>query len=140
MILSGVFRFSRVSLGCRWVHQRSFCSLARAFGSLGTSGFTCVRSGGCLVNSGSLGSFAYTLRGLSWVFGFARARPGDRWVHLGSMGSLTRPGCRWVRSRAPVGWLGSSGVQSRAPWWSLGSSVVIWFTRSRLWGRWVHPG
>ena len=121
-----------------WVHytlrSRSvhLWSLARALGSVWFIWECSVhsrapwRSMGSLAHAPGVAGFAYTLRGLSWVFGFARARPGDRWVHLGSMGSLTRPGCRRVRPRAPVG--------------SLGSSAVILFTRSRLWGRWVHPG
>ena len=118
--------------GFHWVHQWSFCSLARALASLGTSvvgGFNSVRSGGRLVHSRSLGSLAYTLRSRSvHLRSLARAF-GSVWFIWGcsvhsrapwrSMGSLANaPGVagfmrdRWVHSCSPLGWMCSSMVVS----------------------------
>ena len=36
--------------------------------------------------------------------------------------------------------LGDRWVLSGAPWWSLGSSMVVVFTRVRPEGRWIHKG
>ena len=69
--------------------------------------------------------------GSSGVVGFTRLRTRWRWVHPGSLGSR---GCalsvvRFIRGR----W-----VHSVVPWWSLGSSGVIWFTQVTLY--WVSLG
>ena len=65
------------------------------------------------------------------MVGFILTHPGWRWVHLGSLGSLTRAlgvdeliRCVWFLWR----W----------PWLSLGSLVVVGFTRGRPLDPWVH--
>ena len=73
--------------------------------------------------------------GSSGVVGFTRVRPGVRWVHLQSFGSLAfalevvgftrrRPEGRWVHAG---GW-----VHSGSPWGSFGSFGVVEFTRIRI--------
>ena len=90
------------------------------------------------------------LMGSSWVVGFIRTRPGGRWVHLGSLGSLERLVSCWVYPSS----LGSFGcavgvvrficgllVHSRASWGSLDLSGVVGFTLvvlALIWCRWAH--
>ena len=93
----------------------------------------------------------------SWFFGFARARPGSRWVHPGLLSSLQRIlgdfvfiRCCWVRLAHPGGswvnpWLLGSRkrvlvvigfilcrwVKSRIPFSSFGSYGVVGLIRKR---------
>ena len=61
------------------------------------------------------------------VVGFTRVRPGGRWVHPGSLGSLR---CALII----VGFIRGRLVHSGSPWGSLGSSGLVWFARERSGG------
>ena len=144
--------FTRVRLGCRWVHPESLGSHGFALGVVGLIRGRWVHScspWGRWVYPGLLGS-------LDFVVGFSRVHACVRWVHpwslcslglalvsLGSLGSLGfvlgvvrfMQG-RCVHSGSRSGSLGSSGVvrftQVRAG--------GVGFTSVRAGGRWVHPG
>ena len=60
-------------------------------------------------------------------------RPGGRWVHPGSMGSVM---CAMV----VVGIIMDCWIRSRALWGWLGSSGVVAITGVRPGDRWVRPG
>ena len=119
----GEFRFMRgrcrVCSGVRWVHPGRLGSLWCANGVIGFILGRWVHSGAPWV---SLGSSRVAL-------GYARGG----WVHpvsLESLGSALGVG-GFIRNRC---------VHSDTPWGLLGSSGVVWFTRERPVGRWVHAG
>ena len=123
MDLSGVFAFTQVRAGYRWVHWGSLGSLEFALGvagfirglwvhsgspwgllgSCGVVGFTWFRPGGRWVHPEWLGSLEFALG----VVGFTRVHPYGRSVYLGSLGSLGFAledagfiRCRWDHSVA----------------------------------------
>ena len=131
--------------GGRWDHPGSLDSLALALSwmSLGVVWFTRARPVGCWVHPLSLGSLACALG----IVGFIRGHC----VHY-SLGDVLFIWNRCVRSSAPLGSLGSSGVlgfiraRSGGPgvhsrtslWSSLGSLARTLGIVGFSWGRWVH--
>ena len=67
------------------------------------------------------------------VAGFTGMRPGDRPVHLGSLGSMGH-------ALEVVGFIRGRSAHWGAPWWSWGSSGYAVFTGVRLGSRRVYPG
>ena len=149
---SGIVRFTSVPSVGHWVYPPSFGSLGWALG-VGSSRvvrFTLVLPGGRWVFPVSLGSHGCTLwdvgfflgiwghsyapwgsplrsMGSSGVVCFTRLRPGGRWVHPGSLGSL-------VYAQGVIGFVSGRWVLS-----SLRSSRVIGSTPVRTVDRWVLP-
>ena len=126
-------------------------------------GFTRVRPWCCWNHPGYLGAFvsgrsvhsraSWGSLGSSGVGAIIHARPGGRWVHPGSLGSLAqalgvlgslgivlftrvKPWGRWVLPACP----GCRCFHSRQLWVSLSLSWVGEFTRACSGGRWIHPG
>ena len=172
----------RVRVGGRWVYPGSLGSLACALAVVGFVRDRLVHSGASLGSSGFLwfirerpGSVAF-IRVVGFILGrwvhsvapwgsfgssgvvrITQLRPGYRWIHMGSFGSLR---CalgvfgfirvRLVHSGAPRGALGSSGVVGFTPVrpgcrcvhpWSIGSlGCALWVVGFILGGTQVCPG
>ena len=87
---SGVFEFTRVRPGGRWVHP----------GTLGAFGF--ALGGVCFIWGRWVHSGApWSSLSSSWLLGFTRVRPGDRWIL--SRFTRVRQGGRWVYWGSPWG-------------------------------------
>ena len=125
---SGDVGFAPVRAGGRWVHSGPLCLLGFALEVVGSIRDRWVHSGSPWVSLG-----------LSGVIAFIRVRAGGRWVHAGSLGSLGFAlGVVWF-ALVVVRFMSGRWIHLGSPWWSLGSSWVIGFTRISPGGRWVHP-
>ena len=116
---SWVIGFTQKRTRCRWVYFDAPWGL---LGSCAVVGF--MRSGTPWGSLGSSGVVGFSRVRSSVVVGFNRVRPGGRWVHPESLGSL--------RSAMGIVWF------IRGP--LVHSMQFVGFTRLRHGGRWVHPG
>ena len=131
MGLSGVVGLTRVRPGGRLVHTGSLCSLERAQVVVGFIQCRCVHSSAPWWSWRSL-LHALELFGTTGVVGLTRTPPRVLLASFGVIGFTNAVGVGgairvgWGHSRAPFGWLGSSGV--------------VGFTRARPGDHWVRPG
>ena len=142
--------FTLLRLGCRWVHPDSLCALGIIrCGHWDSPGFT-LGVVGFIRGRGVHSGWLCVSLVLSGVVGFIRGL----WVHSGShWGSFVssgivgwRNGDRLVYPRSldtpgfVIRWVHPGSFGSHAlPWVSLGSLVLVGFTRVRSADLWVHP-